>query len=177
MISTRLHTRSGILFTICLGLVIAIGIEALVHATASGGGPIEGRHRLGTDEISAAAILGQQLPLVSAPVAVFARTELTADQTDLAAPGIPRMVHQAFAVDGTNIALLTVFRGSFVPDNYDVAVVDRGAVIGVTVRTILDGTTDVGYVWSRHGLVYNFHINLSHGIDRSLADRIATSIP
>ena len=49
-------------------------------------------------------------------------------------------------------------------------------MVGIRVRTILDGSTDVAYVWSRHGLVYDFHINLSRGIDR-LADRVAGSIP
>jgi hypothetical protein len=158
-----------------LTLVVALAIAPLARQIAAGG-PIDNLHRSASDEAAAGLILGQTLPTIQRPISGFARTELTASPVDPGTP-IPRMVHQAFAVDGTNIALLTVFRGTFTPNNYDIAIEDRGALVGISVRTILDGSTDVAYVWSRHGLVYNLHINLSHGIDRPLADRIAASIP
>jgi len=95
-------------------------------------------------------------------------------------PVIPAMVHQAFGIGGTNVALLTIFKGSMVmdvPTAFDGTINLNGAVAGIKTHQLPDGSMAMNYKWNRHGLVYNLEINLAHGIDRSIADRVAASIP
>jgi hypothetical protein len=110
----------------------------------------------------------------------FSRTELAIIPADPNYAGSQAMVNQAFGLRGTNVALLTVFKGTLkldIPGAIDATMDLNGSPAGVTVRQLADSSTSVGYKWTRHGLVYNLHIGLIQGIDRATADRIAASIP
>jgi hypothetical protein len=165
-----------------LAIVTLIGISLLILAIsfsdlAGAEPPPNGRAQV-ADDAAAARVLGQDLPRPRAQGSLV-RSELAIVPSDPAIRAVA-MVNQAFAIADENVALLTVFRGTMGESNpgaTDEVIELVGARTEVTVRSGLNGSTMIGYRWSRHGLVYNLHVTLSHGIDRAFADRIAASIP
>jgi hypothetical protein len=166
---------------IFLVAVLAIGIVvALAQREAAVGETGTDTRAQDVDEALATIILGQSLPRPGLSSFVLTRSELTADPPSVGGvSAMPRLVRQAFAVNKVNVALLTVFRGTFNPTTGTAGTVLNlnGRDVGVSSTQIPDGTLAIGYVWSAHGLVYNFHVNLNYGISRDIADQLAASIP
>jgi hypothetical protein len=160
-------------------LLVFATFGVFIYEQAASEQPVEGRAQT-ADEALAARVLGQPLPRPALPPIGWTRTQLTLTPADPAMPVIPAMVHQAFGIGGTNVALLTIFKGSMVmdvPTAFDGTINLNGAVAGIKTHQLPDGSMAMNYKWNRHGLVYNLEINLAHGIDRSIADRVAASIP
>lgn len=162
-----------------IALVSFVAASFLLPEVALSQPPVPGYPQT-ADEATASRVLGQPLPRPSAVVPDFARTELTIIPADPNLAAARAMVNQTFGIRGTNVALLTVFKGTLkldIPGAIDGTIDLSGSTAGFTVRQLPDGSTSVGYKWTRHGLVYNLHIGLIQGIDRPTADRIAASIP
>ena len=157
-----------------LAVAVAFGPHLASGVTRGAGGQFAP-----TDDARAAQALGQPLPQPSPLVQGWTRSGLTLKPVDPDSPIVPASVYESFAVNGTNIATLYVHRGrlAFDPQPSLQVVTLAGAQAEVTSNVMPNGTTLVGYFWARHGLVYNFHIELSHGVDRATADRVAASIP
>lgn len=172
--SGRALPRVIVVLTVALGIAI---VAANAQREAAVGDSGTDTRAQAVDEALASRILGQSLPRPGLAPFSLSRSELTADPPTQG--GMPRMVRQAFAINNTNVALLTVFRGTFDPaaGTSGPVINLNGRTVGVSSRQIPDGSVAVGYVWSAHGLVYNFHINLVHGITRQIADQLAASIP
>lgn len=85
-------------------------------------------------------------------------------------------MHVSYAIGSTNIALLTVQRGNIQPIDTEETLQLGANTVSVASHAVRDGSTDVGYAWNAGGYAYTLHINLSHGMTRAIADRLAASI-
>ncbi|HET7700169.1 MAG TPA: hypothetical protein VFM06_04795 [Candidatus Limnocylindria bacterium] len=122
---------------------------------------------------AAAAELGRPLPEVRSTFAGLHRSGIGLDP--VGAPS--RKVHVSYAIGEKNLVLLRVFRGALAAaDTQDSIALANGVAASVSTKTLSDGTTDVGYAWSKDGLSYTLHVNLSQGLTRIAADEIARSV-
>lgn len=162
-----------------LGTAVLALSAGLTYGIALGQGPDEG-YAIRTNEVAAARVLGQDLPKPASIVPGWTRVDLEVTPADPALPLLPAMVHQAFAISGENVAVMTVFRGKLkldIPSAFDELVEINGVSVAVKKHQLPNGAASVNYKWARHDLVYNVEVMLIRGIDRSTADRIVNSIP
>ncbi len=130
------------------------------------------------DETEAAKVLGRPVPQPRDVPAGFTRTQFTLEAPS-ADPALatPRKVRQTFAIQGQDLALLTVLRTTLGQSLDKVDVVQLGGrSVTVSTKTLKDGTTVVSYRWQLGELAAFFDINLVRGIDRSVADRLVASV-
>ncbi len=87
-----------------------------------------------------------------------------------------RSVHLSYGNDARNLVLLTISAANIKPLEADEHLAFDANDVAVTSRDLFDGTRDVGYAWNAgpYGLV--LHVNLSAGLNRELADRMAKSV-
>jgi len=127
----------------------------------------------------ACAVLGRPLPrpAMLPPGARMAR--LAIDGPPPANLACCRMVHVSYSVNGQSFALLDIHRQDAIPVGNLAQINARldgvPAVIQQSRRPSLD-SDDVSYLWARDGLLYGFHILLTDGVTRQLADAMAASI-
>lgn len=172
------HLLSGRQFVIAsLTFALSFGGAALFLPDVGMGHHVPTGYAVPVDEPTASRILGQRLPEPASAVPGLARRKLTATLVDPDMPAVPAMVHQIFAIQSRDIAVLTVFPGTLASSVFTEKVDLNGVSAFVTVRGLGDGSTSVGYRWAAHGLVYNLNIQLIAGLDRITADQIAASIP
>lgn len=145
-----------------LGLALAVAVRA-----QPGGDRAEP-----ADVAEASTVLGRPMPEVRAAGLNLKRSGIGIDP-----PGRPasRQVHISYAIDGKNVVLLNVYRGSISAEG-DETFPLPGATASVATRTIFDGTLDMRYAWNRDGLAFVLHVNLSRGLTRASADQIARSV-
>ena len=161
------------LAAVALAFVVSGQVPA---ARASGPG---GQYSSDTDEATVAQVLGRPLPRPTlALVAGMSRSALTIDpiSNDPFGAPAPRIVRTSFGLGGRDVALLSVFKGTYKSGTPDEVVVLSGRRVDIFARVLPDGSTDVGYLWGEGGLVYNFHINVGQGITRPVADELAGSV-
>lgn len=157
-------------------LLLAALAVALAGAVALGTSIIAqegGTSRAASADItSAEAVLGAPLPQVQSGIAGLRRSGIGIDP---ARPDVnSRRVHVSYALDGHNVALLSVGRGSVAADG-DPLQLPTG-VAAVQTKGLADGTADVRYAWTHNGLALVLHVNVSARLSRSDADLIARSV-
>ncbi|MDQ2915186.1 MAG: hypothetical protein M3T56_18335 [Chloroflexota bacterium] len=120
----------------------------------------------------AEAALGRSLPQVTTAVAGLKRSGIGIDP-----PEAPlRAVHVSYAIDGSNVVLLNIGKAGTVRTQAQETIQLPGHSASVVTQLLGNGTTDVSYAWSDTGYFYALHVNLSHGLTRTVADQIAASI-
>lgn len=124
------------------------------------------------DAQNVADAIGRPLPEPRfRPLGLY-RSALTVDPAGVP---VPRAVQASYAIAGKNVMLLVVRAGTITAPGVPQQIGDVSAI--VSTKTLDDGSTDVAYTWSRNGLAYAVHINLSRGLNRDLADQVVASIP
>lgn len=177
----RARGRSVLWFATTAGasvLLAAVVTNALLPQRVVAGPPLpSAAYARPIDEAGATKVLGQVLPAPAALTIGWKRTKLEIEPDD-PQTAVAGTINQHFAIEDTYSALLSVRKGQWDPASLPGNKVDlAGVSVSVTSVTAPDGATWIGYWWDRHGLIYILHVRLSDRVDRSLADRIAASIP
>lgn len=157
----------------CAAALLALGVGEFGLAARAG---ILGRGSnvaQQADDATAEAVLHHSLPQIRDVESGLRRSALSISES--VGAGIPRLVHQSYALGRRNVALLTVARSNLGQTDGE-QVLLGGHTTYLANRTIADGTTDVSYLWEFDGLSHTLHIDLVGGVSRADADRIAASV-
>lgn len=151
-----------------IALTLALASTAIRPSAQERGGQ---QATLG-DIQAAEAILGQPVPQVRARFRDLTQSGIGIDP--IGPDESTRGVHISYGIQGRNVVLLTIRRGSIMAEGEMKQL--PAATATVMLKDLADGTRDVRYAWNQGGLGIVLHVNLSSLITRADADLIAASV-